>query len=145
MTTPPTTFRPLWARRVIYPMAALVVVAMVGGALVLPGQFGLLDRISIVGVGVLGAAALHRLASVRVEVDEDGLTVVNLLRRRRLEYAEVLGVRLPQGEPWLVFDLSDGDSLPAMGVQGSDGAYAREQVRTIARLVEEHSRTARDD
>jgi hypothetical protein len=139
------TFRPRWARRVIYPSAAVLVLVMLVGALFLPPLYRTVDRVGLVVVALILAYLLHRLADVRIEADEAGLTVVNLVRRPRLEWAEVLRVQLKPGEPWVVLDLADGESLPAMGIQGSDGAYAREQAARLARLVAERSRTARDD
>ncbi len=62
-------------------------------------------------VGVAIVAFLHCLTEVRVDADEDELTVVNILRRRRLKWSEVLAVRLPPAEPWLIIDLSGGTSL----------------------------------
>nr|WP_269205220.1 PH domain-containing protein [Motilibacter aurantiacus] len=78
---------------------------------------------------------MHRLADVRVVADQQGLLVANILRGRRLEWAEVLGVTLRPADPWLVLDVSDGSTVAAMGVQGSDGAYAVEQARQLAHLV----------
>ena len=141
----PTTFRPLWARRVIYPVAALIVVCLAVVAMVLPANYKLPDRAAITGMGLGIAWFLHRLAAVRVEADESGLTVVNLFRRRRLAWPEVVAVRLRRGDPWLTFDLADGYELPVMGVQGSDGDYARRQTRELATLVGAHSRTQRND
>jgi hypothetical protein len=145
----PTTFRPRWARRVIYPVMACLLAAMGYLALALPGGgaagFRAGDRIAILLVAVAVAYVLQRIAAVRVEADELGLTVVNIVRRRRLEWAEVLGVRLAVGDPWLVLDLADGTSIAVMGVQGSDGEYARGQARRLARLVVEQTRTERND
>ena len=141
MAEPVRTFRPRGARRMIYAVVVLVLVAFGAGALVLPPEFGTADRIACVGTGLLMAAFLHRLASVRVVAGPDGLRVVNLVRSRSLDWAEVLGVRLPPGEPWLVLDLSDGTALPAMGIQGSDGELARAQATEVARLVATHTRT----
>ncbi len=133
------TFRPLWAPRVIYPAAVLVVVSMIVGALVLPPLYRLPDRIGIVIVGLLVAYVLHRLGAVRLETDAAGLTVVNVVHRRRLEWAEVIGVQLPPGDPWLTMDLSDGDTIAVMAIQGSDKSYAQEQAARLARLVQDHS------
>ncbi len=144
----PRRFRPLWARRVIIPMQVLVVVVFAYGAVVVaggPDPWAPYDRGSIVVVGFLIVAFLQRLAGVRVDADDDGVTVVNILRRRRLEWAQVVAVRLPPADPWLILDLSDGTSLAAMGVQGSDGAYARRQAQELAQLVAVKTRTERDD
>lgn len=140
----PTTFRPLWARRVIYPVAVIIVVAMVAGTLQLPPVYRLPDRVGIILVGLAIAYVLHRIGAVRLEADAEGLTVVNVVRRRRLEWPQVVRVALPPGDPWLTLDLSDGDTLAVMGIQGSDGRYAREQASRLAQLVAQRSRTDRD-
>ena len=145
----PTRFRPLWARRVILPMELLVVAAFGYGFFAVPREgvdaWGVLDLTGLVVVALAIVTVLHLVGAVRIEAREEGLTVVNVLRRRRLEWAEVVGVRLPPAEPWLILDLSDGTALPAMAVQGSDGAYAREQAQELARLVAARTRTERND
>ena len=40
-------------------------------------------------------------------------------------------VTLRPGSPWAVLDLSDGTSVSAVGIQGSDGARARRQVAEL--------------
>ena len=141
--------RPRRARQVIYPVAAVVVAALAIGAMVAPSTgpmpFAVLDRIALVVLGLVIAAGLHRLAAVRVVAGPAGIEVVNIVRRTRLAWAQVVSVRLSRDDPWVMLDLSDGESLPAMGIQQADGAYGVEQARRLARLVNEHSRTARDD
>jgi hypothetical protein len=44
-----------------------------------------------------------------------------------------------------VLDLSDGTSVSAVGIQGSDGARAKLQVRQLLALVDANSRTDQDD
>jgi hypothetical protein len=139
----PTRFRPRRAPRVILPAIVGIVLAFTVFAVVMPG-FGVPDRIAIVGVGLAGAVLLSRLALLRIDADDDGLTVVNVVNRRRLEWAEVLGVRLPPGAPWLVLDLSDGTALQAMAIQSADGDFAREEALRLARLVAAKTQTGRD-
>ena len=116
---------------------------LVALAVLLPSDgangWGLGSRLSVVLFGLAIAYFLHRLASVRVETDADGATVINILTRRRLQWAEVVGVRLSRDDAWMVLDVSDGSSLAAMGVQRSEGVLADEQVRTFARLVNERT------
>ena len=68
-----------------------------------------------------GAAALRRarllLSRPKVVADESGVTVVNLAGRAELAWAEILRVNLRPGDPWVFLDLSDGTSLPALGIQ----------------------------
>jgi hypothetical protein len=141
-------FRPRRARVVVYVCAAALVSALVGIAVVLPAEgatgWGLGSRLSMVAFALGCGWFLHRLASVRVVTDADGVTVVNVLTRRRLEWAEVVGVRLSRDDAWLMLDVSDGSSLAAMGVQRSEGELAQEQAREFARLVAERSRTDSD-
>ena len=138
-------FRPRRARLVVYPCAVAVLAVLVAIAVALPsgGEHGwdLGSRLGVVGVGLATVWFLHRLASVRIVTDETGVEVVNVLTRRRLEWAEVVGVRLSRDDAWLMLDISDGTALAAMGVQRSEGELAQRQARDFARLVTTHSGT----
>ncbi len=149
MTTPsdgpavPTVWRPRRGRIVPYVLAALVLIgfALVALALTGKGRGGAtpFDRGMLIASGLAIAWVLHRYASVRVEADEKGVNVVNLFRRRRLEWAEVVTVRLAPGDPWVQLDLSDGTTLPAMGIQAADGEHGQESARALGRAVAAHS------
>jgi len=140
--------RPRRARVVVYACAAALFAVLVGIAVLMPSSgessWGLGSRLALVAFALACVWFLHRLGSVRVETDDEGVTVVNVLTRRRLEWAEVVGVRLSRDDAWLVLDVSDGSSLAAMGVQRSEGAHAQEQARTFARMVSERTRTDGD-
>jgi len=137
-------FRPVRARVVVYGCAAGVLTAMTLLAVSLPSsgphRWGLESRLGVVAIGVAVVLVLHRLAAVRVETSATGVRVVNVLGRRRLEWAEIVGVRLLQDDAWMMLDLSDGQALAAMGVQRSEGARAQRQARDFARLVQVHTR-----
>jgi hypothetical protein len=144
----PRTFHGKWGPRVAYPTAVVVLVGIVALAIALPGGergYRLIDRVLIVVTGLAIAWVLHRLGAVRIVCTAQGVTVVNLIRRQQFEWAEIVGVRLEQSAPWLVLDISDGTSVPAMGIQGSDGSYAQWQATELARLVAQQTRTPRDD
>jgi hypothetical protein len=136
--------RPRRARLIVYPAAAALFVVLVGVAFLMPSGgehgWGTGSRLAVVVFAAACVWFLHRLASVRVETDESGATVVNILRRRRLEWSEVVGVRLSRDDAWMMLDVSDGTSLAAMGVQRSEGALAERQARDFARMVTEGSR-----
>ena len=137
-------FRPVRARAVVYVCAAAVLVTLVTLAVVLPSggphPWGPWSRLGVVVFALLAVFVLHRLASVRVETSDDGILVANVIGRRRLEWAEVVGVRLSRDDPWMLLDLSDGTALAAMGVQKSEGERAQRQAREFARMVQEHTR-----
>lgn len=138
------TFRPLGVRLASYVLGALLLVVVVVMWLSFPAeirdQFTILERITLVGFGVLLYACGYALARSRVVARESGLTVVNGYRTRRFEWNEVLAVSLRAGSPWAMLDLSDGTTVPAMGIQSSDGARATRQVRRVRALVNAHTR-----
>ena len=137
-------FRPRFARVVTIALAVLVVgstVAIILAMSVLTTG----DRLGFVLVGGLIVWFLWRQATVTAKVDDDGLTVRNLVFTRRLEWAEVVSVRFGSGRPWVQLDLSDGDTLAVMGIQRADGAFADTEARRLATLVAMHTATPRDD
>jgi hypothetical protein len=142
-------FRPRRARLVVYICAAALVVTLVALALALPHghahSWGTGSRLALVGLALVVSAGLHRLADVRIETDETGVTVVNVVGRRRLEWAQIVGVRLTRDDSWLVLDLDDGQAMQAMGIAKSEGDAAQAQAREFARLVKEHSRVPGHD
>ncbi|MFB9837497.1 PH domain-containing protein [Actinoallomurus acaciae] len=135
MTT--ATWRPRRARVIPYVLAVVVVAGMVALAVGMPSNWALGDRIGLVVIGLIVAGILHILARSRVIADDRGVTVVNGLRTHEYDWAEVLGVSMPEGAPWPTLDLADGSTLPAMGIQASDGDRARYAVAELAALVHE--------
>ena len=142
-------FRPRRARIVVYVLAAAMLATLVWIAFALPSggehRWGSESRAALIGMAILFCVPLHRLAAIRVVTDEEGVTVVNVVRRHRLEWAQIVGVRLSQDDPWLVLDLDDGQALQAMGVARSEGAAAQRAAREFARLVNEHSQVPGHD
>lgn len=142
-------FRPRAARVVSLALAAASVVLFGGIAVALEPitgrPAGLGDRAAFAVLGVAIAWFLLREAGVRADPDPDGVTVRNLLRTRRLAWAEVVSVRFGPDRPWVQLDLADGDTLAVMGVQRADGAFAEREARRLATLVARRSATAADD
>src|SRR4051794_1812954 len=147
----PTTFRPRRARQTLAVLAVVVVISLVTLAIVLPAPgrttegFNRDDRIGFVVLAGILAGGLGLLARPRVRADERGLEVINVMHRHRLDWAQVVAVRMRPGDAWMVLGLDDGAGLNAMGVQAADGAYGRAQGGTIAALVAAHSQTVGDD
>ncbi len=136
----PHTFRPFGVRIVIYTLGGLLVLLTVVMWFAFPphirAQFTPFEVVTIIGLGLMFYAAGYALARSRVVAREDGLTVVNGYKTRRFEWNEVLAVSLRSGSPWAMIDLSDGTSVAAMGIQGSDGPRANRQVRQVRALVD---------
>lgn len=97
------------------------------------------DRVTFIVFAVLFSGVLVLLARPKIVADEDGLTVVNLTRTRRLAWAQILQVNLRAGDPWLFLGLSDGTNLPALGIQpGLSKQQAVRDAGELRRLVAAH-------
>jgi hypothetical protein len=106
-----------------------------------PNTVGWYDRLGFIVVAGAIGWGLHRLASVSAVPSEAGLVVRNVLLTRRLEWAEVLGIRFGSGDPWVLLDLSDGDTLAVMGIQRADGTRSAAEARRLATLIALHTQT----
>lgn len=135
----PRTWRPRLGTAVAYGMAVLVLVLPTLLWLRLPAEsrqaWSVAQLVTVAACYLAVAAVLHLLARPRVRADRGGLTVVNMVRSRRLDWAEVIAVRLGPGDPWVMLDLSDGTTMPAMAIQSADGARARRAVAELDALV----------
>ena len=145
----PWRYRPLGIRVMAAVMGGLMVVALAAIWIALPGtvrdQFSLEQRVTLVLIFAAMLAFLYGIARSAIRADDAGLRIVNVYKVRRLEWAQVVHVRLQPGDPWAVLDIDDGTTIKAMAIQGSDGRRARRATRELLALVEEHSRTPRDD
>lgn len=132
----PVTFRPLVTRVLLLSLAVALVVVLGTVAVLMPHEgaspWSTGDRVTVVVTGVLIAAVLTLLARPRAIADAQGLTVVNLTVRRRLAWAEILGVNLRHGDAWVHLDLADGTTLAVMGIQPG---IARQQALRDARRL----------
>ncbi|MCQ6248143.1 PH domain-containing protein [Streptomyces malaysiensis] len=132
----PVTFRPTRTRAVLMTVGVAVLVVLTTVALLLE-RLGPGERASFIVTGLLFLGVLTLLSRPKVVAEEDGVTVVNLTTKRRLEWAEVLRVNLRPGDPWVYLDLADGTSLPAMGIQpGIAKARAISDARALRALTE---------
>lgn len=135
----PVTFRPGRTRAVLLTAGTAIFVVITAVALLLE-KLGPGERLSFIFTGALMFGVLAMLARVKVVADESGVTVVNIATRRRLEWAEIVQVNLRPGDPWVFLNLSDGTSLPALGIQpGIAKQRAIADARTLRALAEARS------
>jgi hypothetical protein len=111
-----------------------VVVAMTG----VGPQFDAGERIAIIVVGLLGGWLVELLVNTRAVPSPRGLLVSNIVRRRALEWAEVVAVHFGPNDPWVVLDLADGKTLAVMAIQRADGARGTRAANRLVHLVELH-------
>ncbi|MFJ5725167.1 PH domain-containing protein [Streptomyces sp. NPDC093149] len=132
----PVTFRPTRTRVVLLTVGAAMFVVITVIAMTLE-QLSAGERSSFVFTALLFFGVLALLSRPKVVAHEDGVTVVNLTRTRRLSWAEILRVNLRVGDPWVFLDLSDGTSMPALGIQpGIAKQQAIRDAHTLRALAE---------
>ncbi|MEU6624595.1 PH domain-containing protein [Streptomyces litmocidini] len=134
----PVTFRPGRTRAVLLTMSVAIFVVITAVAMMLE-RLGPGERASFVFTALLLSGVLVLLSRPKVVADDEGVTVVNIVRSRRLAWAEILKVNLRPGDPWVFLDLSDGTSLPALGIQpGIAREAAIRDARALRLLADSH-------
>ncbi|MGA5101140.1 PH domain-containing protein [Streptomyces lavendulocolor] len=132
----PVTFRPTRTRAVLLTVGTVMFVTITAVALMLE-KLGPGERASFVLTAALFFGVLALLSRPKVVADDEGVTVVNLTRTRRLAWPEILQVNLREGDPWVFLDLSDGTSMPALGIQPGIGKQqAIRDARALRVLAE---------
>lgn len=135
----PRTWRPLGVRvaGIVFGAGLLVCfgLAWIGFDQETRDKFTAFQLGTLAFLGLLAFAVWFALVRCRVVAEPERLVVVNGYKRRELAWAQVVGVHLPRGAPWVTLDLADGSTLSAMGIQGSDGDRARRAVRELRALV----------
>ncbi len=138
--TLPRTYRPLGPR--IAGLVAMVALLAVGAAAWFTfdaptrASFTTFQRGTVIVLTLLALATIYSLVRSRVRADEDGLTVVNGYRSHRLAWEQIISIHLAPGAPWATLDLSDGRTVSAMALQGSDGARSRRAVRELRAIID---------
>ncbi|MFE2497823.1 PH domain-containing protein [Streptomyces scopuliridis] len=138
----PVTFRPTRTRAVLLTVGVVMfaVITAIGLAL---EQLSAGERMSFIFTALLFLGVLALLSRPKVVADDTGVTVVNITRSRRLEWAEILRVNLRPGDPWVFLDLSDGSSLPVLAIQpGIARAHAIRDARALRALADSRSTAA---
>ncbi len=147
--TLPHTWRPFGARMMGSVAGAMVLILFLTVWIAwgpdVRAKFTPFQKGTLVFLGLLALAVWFALMRSRVTAAESGLTVVNGYKRRDYDWTQVIAINLRRGAPWAGIDLSDGTSISAIAIQGSDGDRAVRAVRELRRLVEENSQVERDD
>ncbi|MET7777139.1 MULTISPECIES: PH domain-containing protein [Streptomyces] len=139
LPTLPVTFRPSLTRAVLLTAGVAIFVVIATVAMLLE-QLSPGEKLSFIFIGALLAGVLLMLSRPKVVADETGVTVVNITSRRHLEWAEILQVNLRPGDPWVFLNLSDGTSLPVLGIQpGIAKQRAIQDARALRALAEARS------
>jgi PH (Pleckstrin Homology) domain-containing protein len=145
---PPTVqARPIKGTRVAWVLAVLVVAVFTAVATTLRGTtesgksvFQAGDQWAMIVLGVLGAVGILMFTRPRVEADERGIRIRNLVGGYDLPWNVVQSVQFSRGAPWASLELRDDDLIPMMAIQRTDKAYAVAAVRGLRALLAEAQR-----
>lgn len=145
----PVTFRPARTRFAVFAVSTVLIVTLAVVSVVLPDTgptaWTAPQRVAFAAIGPAISAGLYLLARPKVVASERGVTVVNTVHTHELEWAQIVRVNLRPGDPWVLLDLDSGEVLPVMGIQASGGRPARAAAGVLRALVDEMTRTERDD
>lgn len=98
--------------------------------------FTISERVTAVAMGLGIIAIVYALGRSRLTVAGERVTVVNGYRRRLYERNEVVNLSMRRGEPWARLDLSDGSSVPVMGIQAADGPRSEVALQAAREALE---------
>lgn len=133
--TLPARFRPLGIRLAAVglglALAAVLTAIWFGFSPETRAAFTVLQRLTLLGFGIAMVLVGYALGRSRVDAREDGLLAVNGFRSHFHPWEQIARITLRDGAPWSLLELTDGTTAPAMGIQGSDGRRAVEQVKRL--------------
>jgi len=108
-----------------------------------PVAFRTADQVAMVGLGLALGAGILLLGRSRVDADERGIRVRNVVLNHELPWGAVASVRFDQHSPWASLLLRNGDEMALVAVQAADKGRAVAAVRGLrALLAAEQERTA---
>ncbi len=136
----PHTWRPLGVRIVGIAGGVFLLLGFAALWVLLPDQiqadFDAFQRGTAILLGIGIGVGIWALTRSRVTASEQGLVVVNGLKTREFDYAQVVAIRLTTGAPWAVLDLADGTTCSVLALQAADGSRAIDGVRAIRALID---------
>lgn len=148
---PYSVMRPQRGRAVALALAVIVFLAFTFAAITVPGQEGqkgdwtIVDRLLIFGMGAVIAWFIWRFATIRAIPSTEGIVVRNLLLTRRLAWPEIVRMQFGGAAPWARLDLIDADTVAVMAIQRADGAHGQALAGRLAALVHVHSSAPEPD
>ncbi len=99
-----------------------------------PAVFQTSDRVAMVVLGLLFAAAVLLFARPVVVADEVGVRITNVVGGYELPWQVVRAVRFDRGNAFLTLELEDDDVVTVMAVQAADKERAVTGAQQLRRL-----------
>ncbi|WP_425295574.1 PH domain-containing protein [Nocardia abscessus] len=136
--------RPRRAVRTAWIVAVLVAAAFTAGGIWLRSgstgvNFRVVDQIAMIGIGVLGAAAVLLLTRPRVRVGARGVSVRNILGDNDFPWDYIRGVSFPDRKSWARLELVDDDYVPMLAIRSNDKQHAAQAMARLRELGAKYS------
>ncbi|WP_028476724.1 PH domain-containing protein [Nocardia sp. CNY236] len=96
-------------------------------------HFRVVDQVSVIGIGLLGAAAVLSLTRPRVRAGARGVSVRNVLGDTLFSWELISGVSFPDRKSWARLELVNDDYVPMLAIRSNDKDHA---AQAMARLRE---------
>ncbi len=139
----PRTWRPLGLTLAVlfFGLMFLIVASVAWFAMDAETQarFTTFQKWTIVALLLGGGWGTWVLGRCRVTAAEEGVTVVNGLRRSTYAWDQIAGVSLEPGMPWARLSLVGGEVRQLIGLQAADGLRAERAVKVLRQLARERA------
>jgi len=140
VTVPAVDARPIRMARIGWSSAAVVLVAFVATAIVMPhanagAHFGVKDQVATALIGVILAGLLIMLTRPRLHADADGVRLRAFLGGWRVvPWDVIVAVEFPGNIRFARLRLPADETLAIYAVQRMDGQYAVDAMRGLRAL-----------
>ncbi|TQN43191.1 PH (Pleckstrin Homology) domain-containing protein [Blastococcus colisei] len=92
------------------------------------------DQVAIIGIGLVLAAGVLFLGRSRVDADDEGVRVRNVVVHHQLSWQAVRAVRFDRKSAWASLLLENGDEVSLLAVQAMDKEHAVRAVEGLRAL-----------
>jgi ABC-type branched-subunit amino acid transport system permease subunit len=124
-----------WVAAVVVVIVFIVIAtALTGSTGEGPAVFRRGDQLAMIGLGLAAALAILSLTRPRVDADEQGIKIRNVIGGYQLPWQVVRAVTFERGHAWASLELVDNDVVAMMAVQAADRQYAVEALRKLREL-----------
>ncbi|MGY1865958.1 PH domain-containing protein [Nocardia gipuzkoensis] len=138
--------RPRRAVRTARIVAVLVAATFTAGGIWLRSgstgvNFRVADQIAMIGIGILGAAAVLLLTRPRVRVGARGVSVRNILGDNDFPWTYIRGASFPDRKSWARLELVDDDYVPMLAIRSNDKEHAAQAMARLRELGAKYSKS----